>query len=87
MTSDYSQFITMQLRDRRKSLNYSQEYMAAKMQCSQKGYSKLELGIVKLTMDRFLIICDLLDLNPELLLRSPQNQQLNDLSQKDTIKL
>lgn len=52
------------LRKKRVALNYSQEYMAAKMGFTQKGYSKLELGTVKMTIDRFLIMCELLDILP-----------------------
>lgn len=52
------------LRRKRMDLNYSQEYMAAKMGFTQKGYSKVELGTVKITIDRFLMMCDLLDILP-----------------------
>lgn len=51
------------IRKRRESLNYSQEYLAAKLCISQKTYSKLELQHNKLTVDRLLQICDILEVD------------------------
>lgn len=51
------------IRTRRESLNYSQEYLAAKLCISQKTYSKLELQHNKLTVERLLQICDVLEVD------------------------
>lgn len=52
------------IRRTRQQLNYSQEYLAAKLNVSQNTYSKIELGNVKLTLDRFFKICHLLEIDP-----------------------
>jgi len=51
------------IRKRREELNYSQEYMAMRLHITQKGYSKIELNVVKLTADRLLDICDILQIS------------------------
>lgn len=51
------------IRKRREELSYSQEYMAMRLNISQKGYSKIELNVVKLTANRLCDICDILELN------------------------
>ena len=51
------------IRKRRVELNYSQEYMAMRLKISQKGYSKIELNIVKLTADRLVEICEILEID------------------------
>lgn len=69
--TDQLQLIVRSIRQKREALNYSQEYMAYKMKIGQNCYSKIELGLNKLTVDRLLSICLLLDmdtssiLNPE----------------------
>ncbi len=57
------QHIVQTIRQRRLALNYSQEYMAYKMQMGQNCYSKIELGNSKLTVERLLSICALLELD------------------------
>jgi transcriptional regulator with XRE-family HTH domain len=52
------------IRTTRQQLNYSQEYLAAKLNVSQNTYSKIELGNVKLTLDRFFKICHVLEIDP-----------------------
>jgi transcriptional regulator with XRE-family HTH domain len=51
------------IRDRREELSYSQEYMAMRLNITQKGYSKIELNVVKLTADRLCDICEILELS------------------------
>lgn len=68
VVNNQTSHITDQIRKRRIELAYSQEYMAAKLGCSQKGYSKIELGNVKLTVDYFLRVCNLLDISPACLI-------------------
>lgn len=52
------------IRNTRVGLAYSQEYLAAKLNVSQNTYSKIELGYVKLTLDRFIKICCVLEIDP-----------------------
>ena len=51
------------IRKRREELSYSQEYMAMRLNITQKGYSKIELNVVKLTADRLCDICEILELD------------------------
>lgn len=66
--------ITHQIRKRREELQYSQEYMAFKMQMGQNCYSKIELGNNKLTVRRLLQICALLDINAGALINDSDEQ-------------
>jgi transcriptional regulator with XRE-family HTH domain len=52
--------IGINLRRARLYRNYSQEYLASKLGISQKAYSRMELGYIKLTVDRLYIIADVL---------------------------
>jgi transcriptional regulator with XRE-family HTH domain len=56
--------IASNIRTTRERLAYSQEYIAAKLKVSQNTYSKIELGYVKLTLERFFKICQVLEIDP-----------------------
>ena len=56
--------IAQNIRNTRIRLAYSQEYLAAKLNVSQNTYSKIELGYVKLTLERFFKICRVLEIDP-----------------------
>jgi transcriptional regulator with XRE-family HTH domain len=43
--------------------NYSQTYLAEKLNMSQNGYSKIELGYTQISLENFLIIADVLDVD------------------------
>jgi transcriptional regulator with XRE-family HTH domain len=43
--------------------NYTQDYLAAKLKISQNAYSKIELGRTKVTVEKLLIIADVLNTN------------------------
>jgi len=49
--------------------NYSQDFIAAKLQISQNAYSKLELGYSKITLDRFFQIAAILGVEESQLIR------------------
>jgi transcriptional regulator with XRE-family HTH domain len=53
--------IVNNIRLTRERRNYTQDYMAMKLNCSQNAYSKLELGYSKITVARLLEICEVLD--------------------------
>lgn len=53
----------MNIRKRREDLNYTQEYLAAKLNISQNAYSKIELGYTKITVERLFQIADILDID------------------------
>lgn len=45
--------------------NFTQEYMAEKLDISQAAYSKLEKGDIKVSSDKLSQIAKILDVNPE----------------------
>lgn len=47
----------------RRDKGYTQEEMAINLNISKSGYKKLEYGINKLTLARFVQICKVLDLD------------------------
>jgi transcriptional regulator with XRE-family HTH domain len=52
--------IAANIRDKREYRNYTQEYLAAKLEISQNAYSKIELGYTKITVERLFQIADVL---------------------------
>lgn len=64
--------ISATIRKKREQRNYTQEYLALKLNISQNAYSKIELGYTKITVERLFQIAavleydinDFLDLNP-----------------------
>ena len=54
--------ILKNIKKRRLELGYTQDYMAHKLGIKQNVYSKIELNNIKLTACRFLVICELLEI-------------------------
>ena len=52
------------IKHRRFTLGYSQQYMADKLGISQNMYSKFELNYSKITIGRFIAICEVLEIDP-----------------------
>jgi transcriptional regulator with XRE-family HTH domain len=53
--------IATNIRKLRENRNYTQEYLAAKLDISQNAYSKIELGYTKITVERLFQIAEILD--------------------------
>jgi transcriptional regulator with XRE-family HTH domain len=53
--------IAANIRHKREYRNYTQEYLAAKLDISQNAYSKIELGYTKITVERLFQIADVLE--------------------------
>ena len=51
------------IRKKREMRNYTQEYLAYKLNISQNAYSKIELGYTKITLERLFDIADILEFN------------------------
>lgn len=49
------------IRKTRLNKKYTQDYLAAKLKISQNAYSKIELGRTKVTVEKLLIIADVLN--------------------------
>ena len=65
--------VAANIRKVREYRNYTQDYLAAKLEISQNAYSKIELGYSKITLDRLFHIAlilevavqELLEFDPE----------------------
>ncbi|MES2809659.1 MAG: helix-turn-helix transcriptional regulator [Bacteroidota bacterium] len=55
--------IAVGIRKKRESKNYTQEYLAYKLNISQNAYSKIELGYTKITVERLFQIAEVLEIN------------------------
>ena len=53
--------VAINIRNKREKLNYTQEYLAAKLGISQNAYSKIELGYTKITIERLFEMADILE--------------------------
>jgi transcriptional regulator with XRE-family HTH domain len=53
--------VAVNIRNKREKLNYTQEYLAAKLGISQNAYSKIELGYTKITLERLFQIAEILE--------------------------
>jgi transcriptional regulator with XRE-family HTH domain len=53
--------IAANIRHKREQRNYTQEYLAYKLNISQNAYSKIELGYTKITVERLFQIADVLE--------------------------
>lgn len=76
MKSDFEkkiESIIINIRMLRERRNYTQEYMAMKMECSQNAYSKLELGYSKLTVEKLMQVADVLGVSVGELVNPPKN--------------
>ncbi|QXV66946.1 helix-turn-helix transcriptional regulator [Mucilaginibacter achroorhodeus] len=70
-----SEIIT-NIRLARERLNYTQDYLAMRMNVSQNAYSKIELGYSKLTLARLMEICNILEI-PLSDMIEPEKKQVN----------
>jgi transcriptional regulator with XRE-family HTH domain len=59
------------IKRQRKLKGYSQEYVASKLDISQNAYSKVELGVTKLTLEALLSIAEVLELQVAELINCP----------------
>lgn len=55
--------ITIRIRSRRESMNYTQAYIAAKLGISQNAYSKIESGQTNFSVKRLYEIVHILEAN------------------------
>jgi transcriptional regulator with XRE-family HTH domain len=62
------QAVAGNIRKVREYRNYTQDYLAAKLEISQNAYSKIELGYSKITLDRLFHIALILEVEVTALL-------------------
>ena len=65
--------IAANIRAKREKRNYTQEYLAYKLNISQNAYSKIELGYTKITLERLFQIAEVLDYDVAALLNTEQS--------------
>jgi transcriptional regulator with XRE-family HTH domain len=58
-----TQIVISNIRKIREYRNYTQDYLAAKLQISQNAYSKIELGYSNVTFTRLLDIAEILEVD------------------------
>ncbi len=56
------------LKEARLSIGYSCENMAEELEMSTSAYHKLETGKAKIKLEKFISICEILELNPTVIL-------------------
>jgi transcriptional regulator with XRE-family HTH domain len=55
--------IAAAIRHKREHKNYTQEYLAYKLNISQNAFSKIELGYTKITLERLFQIAEILEVD------------------------
>jgi transcriptional regulator with XRE-family HTH domain len=74
------------LRKARLYRNYSQDYLAYKLNISQNSYSKMELGYTRITLDRLFVIAEVLQVELSRLIEAPGIQKdIADVNQIEII--
>jgi transcriptional regulator with XRE-family HTH domain len=63
-----TELVADKIRNLRRNMEYSQEYMAFMLHISQNAYSRLENGKTPVTIDRLCEICQILQAKPSDLL-------------------
>ena len=58
-----SKAVAGNIRKIREFRNYTQEYLAARLEISQNAYSKMELGYSNITLGRLMYISEILDVD------------------------
>lgn len=76
--------ITQKIKHTRQLKEFSQEYMASKLGISQRAYSKMESGEIKIDINKLQQIADVLEVETNDLLRLDENQTNNFNNNKIT---
>lgn len=71
--------VASNIRKVREFRNYTQDYLAAKLEISQNAYSKIELGYSKITLDRLFHIALILEVQVMELLYFEKNNFISKL--------
>lgn len=72
--------VAINIRKIREHLNYTQEYLAMKLNISQNAYSKIELGYTKITLERLYQIAHVLEVDLVELIKADDTEVLHLLS-------
>jgi transcriptional regulator with XRE-family HTH domain len=72
--------VAVNIRRIREHLNYTQEYLAMKLNISQNAYSKIELGYTKITLERLYQIAQVLEIDVIELIKGESTEALHLIS-------
>lgn len=75
------------IRKIRELKGYTQDFMASKMNISQRAYSKIENNNIKLDWDRIVLISKLLEVDPMNLVTFDDNLIFNNCSQSGKFEI
>ena len=67
--------VAINIRRIRESKDYTQDYLAVKLNISQNAYSKIELGYTKITVERLFQIAQILEVDPVNLINFSEEEQ------------
>ncbi|PTQ95561.1 helix-turn-helix protein [Mucilaginibacter yixingensis] len=67
--------VAINIRRIRESKDYTQDYLAVKLNISQNAYSKIELGYTKITVERLFQIAQILEVDPVALINFSDEEQ------------
>lgn len=67
--------VAINIRKIRESKDYTQDYLAVKLNISQNAYSKIELGYTKITLERLFQIAQILEVDPVDLITFTEEEQ------------
>jgi transcriptional regulator with XRE-family HTH domain len=71
LCDDKSREISAHIRKIRESRNYTQDYLAAKLNMSQNAYSKIELGLSNINLSRLMRIAEILEVDVVDIIKPP----------------
>jgi transcriptional regulator with XRE-family HTH domain len=72
--------VAVNIRKIREFRNYTQEYLAMKLNISQNAYSKIELGYTKITLERLYQIAQILEVDLIELIKAEDTEVVQLLS-------
>ncbi len=72
-------FLGRRIRKLREMNDFSQEFIANELNMSISGYSRIERDEVKLTLDKLIIICRILDISIEDLLKTDERKLIDQV--------
>lgn len=76
--------VAVNIRKIREHRNYTQEYLAMKLDISQNAYSKIELGYTKITLERLYQIAQILEVDLVELIRNDGGEVLHLVNDQRT---
>jgi len=77
--------IAVVVRKKREEKNYTQEYLAYKLNISQNAYSKIELGYTKITVERLFQIAEVLEVSAADLLNADSKETSQGVLRNSTV--